>query len=109
MNELTESERIFECAKGVIDTVKKMPSLQQSNPMLVKFAEEVVRLNAFRGKNRWRKQSEEPAPIGEFIHVCNNGAGLHGFSLPCLYRYSSSTKLFFDYWRPATVPEEIKQ
>ena len=45
MSELSENERILTCAKGLISTVDKLPSLRQSNPMLIKFSEEIVRLN----------------------------------------------------------------
>ena len=61
---------------------------------------------ALKEKCRWRKQKDEPAPIGQYIHVCYRAGIIHGFSFPGLFRYSHDSKLFFDYWRPLSLPED---
>ena len=63
-------------------------------------------LAVLRDKHRWRNQKDEPAPIGEYIHVCYRAGIIHGFSFPGLFRYSRDSKLFFDYWRPLSLPED---
>ncbi len=76
--------------------------------VFAKIAKLESELAALREKYRWRKQSEEPAPKDEYILVCNNGAGLHGYTLPMLAIYRKCSTYFYEYWRPLDMPEALK-
>ena len=58
-------------------------------------------------KYRWRKQSEEPAPEGGYVLICNRGCDIHGYTFP---RISRSKQTYpAEYWRQLDLPEEANK
>ena len=63
-----------------------------------------IEIDELHEKYRWRKQSEEPAPEGGYVLICNRGCDIHGYTFP---RISRSKQTYpAEYWRPLDLPEE---